>query len=92
MRLLIPLLSHLIPLLGLGLLVGAAVWWISRGKERGGWAVALMLGVLGSLIATFLGPILGFYSEGERASLIASALGALALVLANSVRTRPALR
>ena len=88
----IRLLGHLIPLLTLGLLVGAAVWWISRGKERGGWAVALMLGVLGSIVATFLGPLLGLYAEGEPAGLMASAFGALAIVLANSIRTRPRLR
>ena len=44
-----------------------------------------MLGVLGALLAVFLGPILGLYGRGEPASLLASSLGALAIVLANSI-------
>ena len=28
---------HLIPFLGLGLIIGAAVWWVAPGLERGGY-------------------------------------------------------
>jgi len=48
-----------------------------------------MLGVLGSFIAVLLGPLLEIYAETGPGSLIASALGALTFVVANSTRTRP---
>lgn len=61
----------------IGLLTGALAKWIMPGRDPGGWFVTMVLGIAGSLIAGFLGRVVGWYSPGEGAGLIASVLGAM---------------
>jgi uncharacterized membrane protein YeaQ/YmgE (transglycosylase-associated protein family) len=42
--------------------------------------VAMLLGVAGALVATFLGRALGWYGPGQGAGFIASVLGAVLLL------------
>jgi uncharacterized membrane protein YeaQ/YmgE (transglycosylase-associated protein family) len=51
------------------------------GKDPGGIIITMLLGIAGSVVANFLGSLVGFYQQGERAGLIASILGAV-LILA----------
>ncbi len=60
-----------------GLLAGALAKWIMPGRDDSGWLMTMVLGIAGSLVAGFLGRIVGWYSPGEGAGLIASVLGAL---------------
>lgn len=61
----------------IGLIVGALAKWIMPGRDPGGWFVTMLVGIAGSIIAGFLGRIVGWYRPGEGAGLIASVLGAI---------------
>ena len=71
---------HLIWTLIIGLIVGAVAKLIMPGKDPGGIIVTMLLGVAGSFVATFLGRMLGLYSEGSSAGFIMSVIGALILL------------
>ena len=60
-----------------GLIVGALAKFIFPGKDPGGIIVTMIIGIVGALLAGFLGRALGWYEAGEGAGLIASILGAL---------------
>jgi uncharacterized membrane protein YeaQ/YmgE (transglycosylase-associated protein family) len=64
----------------IGLLVGAVAKWIMPGKDPGGIIVTMLLGVAGAFVAGFLGRLVGWYSPGQGAGLIASVLGAMLLL------------
>ena len=63
-----------------GLVVGALAKLVMPGKDPGGIIVTMLIGVAGSLIATFLGRMLGMYRTGESAGFIMSVLGAILLL------------
>jgi uncharacterized membrane protein YeaQ/YmgE (transglycosylase-associated protein family) len=64
----------------IGLIVGALARFIMPGKQNMGWILTMVLGVVGAVVATFLGRSMGWYQEGETAGFIASILGALLLL------------
>jgi uncharacterized membrane protein YeaQ/YmgE (transglycosylase-associated protein family) len=61
----------------IGLLAGALAKWIMPGPDKGGILMTMILGIVGAILAGFLGRALGWYQPGEGAGLIASVLGAL---------------
>ena len=63
-----------------GLIVGALAKFIMPGKDPGGCIVTIIIGIVGSLLGTFIGRALGFYGEGEAAGWIMSLVGALLLL------------
>jgi uncharacterized membrane protein YeaQ/YmgE (transglycosylase-associated protein family) len=65
----------------IGLIVGAIAKFIMPGKDPGGIIVTILIGIAGSLVATFLGRTLGWYRPGESAGFIMSVLGAVLLLL-----------
>jgi uncharacterized membrane protein YeaQ/YmgE (transglycosylase-associated protein family) len=64
----------------IGLVVGALAKLIMPGKDPGGFIVTILLGIAGSLLATWLGHALGLYGAGESAGFIMSIIGALILL------------
>ncbi len=72
---------HIIATLIIGLIVGALAKLIVPGKDPGGIVVTMALGVSGALIAGLLGHALGWYAVGDGPGLIASIVGAVALLL-----------
>ncbi len=64
----------------IGLVIGAIAKLIMPGKDPGGIIVTMLIGVVGSLIAGFLGRAIGWYQEGEAAGFIASVVGAILLL------------
>ena len=72
----------------IGLLVGAVAKFIMPGKDPGGIIVTMLIGIVGALIAGFLGRTLGMYNEGEPAGFIASVVGAIILLAIYRVATR----
>lgn len=64
----------------IGLVVGALAKLIMPGKDPGGIIITILLGIAGSVVASFLGSLAGLYQQGERAGLIASVLGAVLLL------------
>jgi uncharacterized membrane protein YeaQ/YmgE (transglycosylase-associated protein family) len=65
----------------IGLIAGALAKLIMPGKDPGGILITMLLGIAGSIVAGFLGRLLGWYEPGDGAGLIMSILGAI-LILA----------
>lgn len=63
-----------------GLIVGAIARWIMPGEQKMGWIMTILLGIVGSLAAGFVGQALGWYTAGEGAGWIASVVGALVVL------------
>ena len=64
----------------IGLIVGTLAKLIMPGRDPGGIFVTMLLGVAGSLVAGFLGRLLGLYGPGQKAGFIMSTLGAILLL------------
>ena len=65
----------------IGLVVGALAKLIMPGRDPGGVIVTMLLGVAGSLVASFLGHALGWYrNPGSGPGIIASIVGAMVLL------------
>jgi uncharacterized membrane protein YeaQ/YmgE (transglycosylase-associated protein family) len=74
-----------------GLIVGVLAKLVMPGKDPGGMIVTILLGIVGAVVAGYLGRALGFYVEGEPAGWIMSIVGAiLLLVLYRAVAGRRA--
>jgi uncharacterized membrane protein YeaQ/YmgE (transglycosylase-associated protein family) len=64
-----------------GLVVGALAKLVMPGRDPGGIIVTMLLGIAGSLIASFLGHALGWYrSPGSGPGIVASVIGAMILL------------
>jgi uncharacterized membrane protein YeaQ/YmgE (transglycosylase-associated protein family) len=77
----------------IGLIIGAVAKFIMPGNDPGGIFITMLIGVAGSLLATFLGSHLGLYREGQSAGFIMSVLGAILLLAIYRLikgRTKPA--
>jgi Predicted membrane protein len=64
----------------IGLLAGVVAKLIMPGKDPGGIIITMLLGIAGSLVATYLGSLVGWYREGDKAGFIMSVLGAVILL------------
>ena len=71
---------HLIWELLIGLVVGAVAKFVMPGRDPGGIIVTMLIGVAGSLIATYAGRAMGWYLEGQIAGFIMSVIGAIVLL------------
>jgi len=75
----------------IGLLAGAVAKLIMPGKDPGGMIITMLLGIAGSILATYIGTLLGWYHEGDKAGFLMSVAGAvLLLAIYHLLRKRPA--
>jgi uncharacterized membrane protein YeaQ/YmgE (transglycosylase-associated protein family) len=66
----------------IGFLAGVIAKFLMPGpNEPSGFILTTILGIVGALVATFLGQAVGWYSEGEGAGLIGSVVGAIIVLL-----------
>ncbi len=66
----------------IGLVVGIVAKLLMPGKDPGGFIITAVLGIAGSLLATWLGQtVFGWYGQGQSAGFIASVIGAIILLL-----------
>lgn len=72
---------HLIWMIVVGLIVGAVAKVLMPGRDPGGIVITILLGIGGSLVAGFLGRLIGWYGPEDRAGLIMSVLGAMLILL-----------
>jgi uncharacterized membrane protein YeaQ/YmgE (transglycosylase-associated protein family) len=72
---------HLLWIAVIGLIVGALAKLVMPGKDPGGIWITMILGIVGSLVATWVGRLIGLYGPDASAGFIMSVLGAI-LVLA----------
>ena len=64
----------------IGGIAGALAKLFMPGRDGGGIIMTIILGIAGSLLFTYLGRLVGWYSEGDSAGFIASILGAMVLL------------
>jgi uncharacterized membrane protein YeaQ/YmgE (transglycosylase-associated protein family) len=64
----------------IGLVVGAVAKLLMPGKDPGGIWITMALGILGSIVATYLGRVIGWYKEGQSAGFLMSVIGAILLL------------
>jgi uncharacterized membrane protein YeaQ/YmgE (transglycosylase-associated protein family) len=70
----------LIATIVVGFLVGVIAKVLMPGKENMGCITTTLLGIVGSLAATYAGQFIGWYQAGEGAGWIGSIVGAFALL------------
>ena len=64
----------------IGLIVGVLARALLPGDQKMGWILTCVLGVAGSLAASFAGQAMGWYAPGEPAGWIASVVTAVVLL------------
>lgn len=73
----------------IGLIAGAIAKLLMPGRDPGGIIVTMLIGVAGSVVAYLLGRVVGWYdAPGEGPGIIASIVGAMALLGLYRVATR----
>jgi len=75
----------------IGFIVGLIAKFLMPGRDPGGFIITAILGIVGALVATFLGRAMGMYGAGESAGFIASVIGAMIVLFIYHVvrRRRP---
>jgi len=64
----------------IGLVVGAVAKFVMPGKDPGGIWITMIIGIAGSILATYLGQAIGWYQAGQGAGFIMSVVGAIVLL------------
>lgn len=72
---------HLIAIIVIGFLAGLLARMITPGSGPQGFILTSALGIAGSLAATYLGHVLGWYEPGQSAGFIGAVVGASVLLL-----------
>ena len=72
----------------IGLLVGIVAKFLMPGRDPGGFIMTAILGIVGAVVATFLGQALGLYTAGQSAGFIASVIGAVLVLFIYNLVTR----
>jgi uncharacterized membrane protein YeaQ/YmgE (transglycosylase-associated protein family) len=70
-----------IGMLVIGLVIGLLARFLTPGPTPRGILVTIVIGIAGSVIATYGGQALGFYKVGETANFIGSVFGAIVLLV-----------
>ncbi len=65
----------------IGFVAGLVARAIKPGDDSAGFIVTTLIGIAGSLIATYLGQAMGWYTAGQGAGFIASVVGAFVLLV-----------
>ncbi len=74
----------------IGFIVGIVAKFLMPGRDPGGFFITAILGIVGALVATFLGQALGVYAAGESAGFIGAVIGAIiVLAIYHMVRRKP---
>ena len=64
----------------IGFIAGLVARAIKPGNDSAGFIVTTLIGIAGSLIATYVGQAMGWYTAGQGAGFIASVVGAIVLL------------
>jgi uncharacterized membrane protein YeaQ/YmgE (transglycosylase-associated protein family) len=64
----------------IGLIVGLVAKLLMPGRDPGGFIITAIIGIVGSVLATYLGQALGWYRADESAGFIGGVIGAIILL------------
>lgn len=70
----------IIGMIVIGFLVGLAARAILPGTQSLGLILTIVLGIVGSFVAGYIGQALGLYTAGEGAGFVGSVFGAMVLL------------
>ena len=65
----------------IGFIAGLLAKFLMPGRDPGGFIITTLLGIVGAVVATYLGQAVGWYRAGEGAGFIGAVVGAV-IVLA----------
>ena len=65
----------------IGFVVGLLAKMLTPGKDPSGFFITAVIGIAGSLLATYGGQALGLYAAGEPAGFLGSLVGAIILLV-----------
>ena len=65
----------------IGLIVGLIARFLKPGDDSMGWIMTILIGIGGSLLATYGGQALGIYAAGQAAGFIGAVIGAIVLLV-----------
>lgn len=73
----------------IGFLAGVVAKFVTPGSnEPSGFILTTILGIVGAVVATYLGQALGWYQPGEGAGFVGAVVGAVILLVAWSMFSR----
>ena len=72
----------------IGFVVGLVARALMPGRDAMGFIFTTLLGVVGALIAQFLGQAMGLYAPGEPAGFIGAVIGAMILLFIGRALSR----
>ena len=64
----------------IGFIVGLVAKFLMPGRDPGGFIVTALLGIVGAVVATFLGQAMGIYAAGQSAGFIGAVIGAIVVL------------
>ena len=64
----------------IGFIAGLVARALLPGKQAMGFILTTVLGIAGSLLATYLGQAMGWYTAGAGAGFVASVIGAIVVL------------
>lgn len=65
----------------IGGIAGVVAKLLMPGRDPGGFIITILLGIAGSVVATWLGEQIGWYRNGEGAGFIGSVVGAIIILI-----------
>ena len=71
-----------------GFIAGLIARAIHPGDDKAGFIVTTLVGLAGSLLASYAGRMLGLYSDGSAAGFLASIIGALIILFIYNMVTK----
>jgi uncharacterized membrane protein YeaQ/YmgE (transglycosylase-associated protein family) len=79
---------HVIGFIIIGFLAGVVAKLLTPGRDPGGFIVTTLLGIIGSLVATYLGQAIGWYRADQGAGFIGAVVGAVIVLAVYNAVTR----
>lgn len=64
----------------IGFLAGVVAKFLMPGRDPGGFIITTLLGIVGAVVATYLGQAVGWYRAGQGAGFIGAVVGAVILL------------
>ena len=64
----------------IGFIVGLLARFLMPGNDRAGFIVTTVLGIAGSVVASYLGQYLGIYAPGQPAGFLGALVGAVIIL------------
>lgn len=72
---------HVIGWVVFGLIVGIVAKLLVPGRDPGGFVITAVIGIVGALLAGWLGRAVGWYGADDSAGFLMSIVGAIVLLL-----------